>query len=211
MHWGARDLGQFPHCYTFSTCNSFQGLLCKEILKNQYLGLTSKVLWKYLILASTENISVTNSYLIQHSDQFSVQLHAQSYAQNVSREHSPGVDVAASIVFVRIFHNFQSTSAPGSNSVSSTVFSLLWVVSSMEPSARSDLARFICFLCRDWCKNIDQLEKLLSGLLISILQIFLVIYPYPSLSGSHSWSNIVCVLLVCFSNDQEYFLADEGK
>ena len=95
MHWGARDFGQFPHCYTFSTCNSFQGLLCKEILKNQYLGLTSKVLWKYLILASTENISVTNSYLIQHSDQFSVQLHAQSYAQNVSREHSPGVDVAA--------------------------------------------------------------------------------------------------------------------
>lgn len=53
------------------------------------------MLWKYLILASTENISVTNSYLIQHSDQFSVQLHAQSYAQNVSREHSPGVDVAA--------------------------------------------------------------------------------------------------------------------
>ena len=83
----------------------------------------------------------------------------------------------------------------------------------MEPSARSDLARFICFLCRDWCKNIDQLEKLLSGLqLISILQISLVIYPYPSISGSHSWSNIVCVLLVCFSNDQEkYFLADEGK
>lgn len=116
-------------------------------------------------------------------------------------------------MFVRIFHNFQSTSAPGSNSVSSTVFSLLWVVSSMEPSARSDLARFICFLCRDWCKNIDQLEKLLSGLqLISILQISLVIYPYPSISGSHSWSNIVCVLLVCFSNDQEkYFLADEGK
>lgn len=53
------------------------------------------MLWKYLILVSTENIGVTNSYLIQHSDQFSVKLHAQSYAQNVSREHSPGVDVAA--------------------------------------------------------------------------------------------------------------------
>ena len=47
------------------------------------------------ILVSTENIGVTNSYIIQHSDQFSVKLHAQSYAQNVSREHSPGVDVAA--------------------------------------------------------------------------------------------------------------------
>ena len=52
------------------------------------------MLWKYLILASTENIGVTNSYL-KYSDQFSVKLHAQSYAQNVSREHSPGVDVAA--------------------------------------------------------------------------------------------------------------------